>query len=113
MIYELFFPLSILAVEPNRETFVIVLEIEIYIYEHEAATGYRDDGRCVCITTHADLDTNKTTAICALSPSADSSYLAYPSPVPSSTPLATATSVPPPASTSLQNQFGGILLFSA
>ena len=60
-----------------------------------------------------DLDSNKTTAICALSPSADSSYLAYPSPVPSpTTPLATATSVPPPASTSPQNQSGDVLLFS-
>lgn len=51
-------------------------------------------------------------AICALSPSADSSYLAYPSPVPSpTTPL--ATSVPPPAaSASGATQSGDVLLFS-
>ena len=33
MIYELLFPLSILAVEPNRRTLVIMLETEIYIYD--------------------------------------------------------------------------------
>ena len=45
MIYELIFPLSILAVELNRRTLVVLLEIEIYIYdmiyhEYEAATRY-------------------------------------------------------------------------
>ena len=33
MICELFFPLSILAVEHNRETIVILLETEIYIHD--------------------------------------------------------------------------------
>ena len=57
---------------------------DIYL-RYEAATTCRDDAqsrRCVCLATHADLDTNKTTAICALSTSADSSYLAGPSPEP-------------------------------
>jgi autophagy-related protein 18 len=54
-----------------------------------------------------------TSAICALSPSADCSYLAYPSPVPSPTsPLAThPTSAPPPPS-SIPQQSGDVLLFS-
>lgn len=51
------------------------------------------------------------TAICALSPSADSSYLAYPSPVPSPTsPLATTASTS--ATAAAPNQSGDVLLFS-
>ncbi len=52
-------------------------------------------------------------AICALSPSAESSYLAYPSPVPSPTssvaPASTSHSTPSPYS---QSQSGDVLLFS-
>lgn len=67
---------------------------------------------------------NPYLAICALSPSADSSYLAYPSPVPSPMSLATAAngSTTSPASaanttvasssTSSQHQSGDVLLFS-
>jgi autophagy-related protein 18 len=102
MICELLFPSSILAVKLNRKTLVIVLETEIYIYD---ISNMR--------LLHVIETTPNPEAICALSPSADSSYLAYPSPVPSpTTPLATATSVPPPASTPPQNQSGDVLLFS-
>lgn len=61
--------------------------------------------------SHMDLN---FAAICALSPSADNSYLAYPSPVPSpTTPLANqAGSAPPPSATSSQQQSGDVLLFS-
>ena len=119
MICELLFPSSILAVKLNRKTLVIVLETEIYIYDisnmrllHVIETTPNPEG-AFALLPYEDIDTNETTAICALSPSADSSYLAYPSPVPSpTTPLATATSVPPPASTSPQNQSGDVLLFS-
>lgn len=53
-------------------------------------------------------------AICALSPSADSSYLAYPSPVPSPTsPLAQPSSAPPPPAVGgSQPQSGDVLVFS-
>src|ERR1700722_295594 len=53
-------------------------------------------------------------AICALSPSADCSYLAYPSPVPSpASPVsAQPTSSPPPPQPSLPQQSGDVLLFS-
>ncbi|KAF8800660.1 p450-domain-containing protein [Phlegmacium glaucopus] len=56
-------------------------------------------------------------AICALSPSADSSYLAYPSPVPSPMSLATAANGSPSiavasSSTSSQHQSGDVLFFS-
>ncbi|PPQ72933.1 LOW QUALITY PROTEIN: hypothetical protein CVT26_014542 [Gymnopilus dilepis] len=107
MICELLFPSSILAVKLNRKSLVIVLEMEIYIYD---ISNMR--------LLHVIETTPNPEAICALSPSADSSYLAYPSPVPSPTsPLAT-TSTPgaaPAASAPAagsQNQSGDVLLFS-
>ncbi|RDB18738.1 Autophagy-related protein 18 [Hypsizygus marmoreus] len=104
MICELLFPSSILAVKLNRKTLVIVLETEIYIYD---ISNMR--------LLHVIETTPNPEAICALSPSADSSYLAYPSPVPSPTsPLAaqsTSTQPPPPAS-SAHPQSGDVLLFS-
>ncbi|KAF9486121.1 WD40 repeat-like protein [Pholiota conissans] len=109
MICELLFPSSILAVKLNRKSLVIVLEMEIYIYD---ISNMR--------LLHVIETTPNPEAICALSPSADSSYLAYPSPVPSPTaPLAGAasgTGAPAAASTSAvstsQNQSGDVLLFS-
>lgn len=100
MICELLFPSSILAVKLNRKTLVIVLETEIYIYD---ISNMR--------LLHVIETTANPEAICALSPSADSSYLAYPSPVPSPTsPLA----APPPVASSSQAQIqsGDVLLFS-
>jgi autophagy-related protein 18 len=105
MICELLFPSSILAVKLNRKTLVIVLESEIYIYD---ISNMR--------LLHVIETTPNPEAICALSPSADSSYLAYPSPVPSpTTPLASGSSVnPSPASSSSSStsQSGDVLLFS-
>jgi len=109
MICELLFPSSILAVKLNRKTLVIILETEIYIYD---ISNMR--------LLHVIETTPNPEAICALSPSPDSSYLAYPSPVPSPTaPLTThpsslqpnATSSSSPSSTS-QSQSGDVLLFS-
>ncbi|KAJ7590332.1 WD40 repeat-like protein [Mycena floridula] len=93
MICELLFPSSILAVKLNRKTLVIVLETEIYIYD---ISNMR--------LLHVIETTPNPEAICALSPSADSSYLAYPSPVPSP---ADAAPIPPP-----ESQSGDVLLFS-
>ncbi|KAF8886740.1 WD40 repeat-like protein [Infundibulicybe gibba] len=104
MICELLFPSSILAVKLNRKTLVIVLETEIYIYD---ISNMR--------LLHVIETTSNPDAICALSPSADSSYLAYPSPVPSPTAALTTqpTSVPPAASSSTAPpQSGDVLLFS-
>ncbi|KNZ77014.1 Autophagy-related protein 18, partial [Termitomyces sp. J132] len=80
MICELLFPSSILAVKLNRKTLVIVLEVEIYIYD---ISNMR--------LLHVIETTKNPDAICALSPSADNSYLAYPSPVPSPTPPLNST----------------------
>ncbi|KAF7790594.1 hypothetical protein EIP86_001550 [Pleurotus ostreatoroseus] len=98
MICELLFPSSILAVKLNRKTLVIVLEVEIYIYD---ISNMR--------LLHVIETTPNPEAIVALSPSGDSSYLAYPSPVPSPTTQPNAN--PPPASSSAA-QAGDVILFS-
>ncbi|PPQ91069.1 hypothetical protein CVT25_014737 [Psilocybe cyanescens] len=101
MICELLFPSSILAVKLNRKSLVIVLEMEIYIYD---ISNMR--------LLHVIETTPNPEAICALSPSADSSYLAYPSPVPSPA-AATASAAPAPAApTPSISQSGDVLLFS-
>lgn len=82
----------------NRKRLVVVLELEIYIYD---------------ISTMKLLHTLDTgpnpSAICALSPSNDNSYLAYPAPIPSaSSPL---SSEQPPASSSQSSTIGSIMIF--
>jgi autophagy-related protein 18 len=102
MICELLFPSSILAVKMNRKTLVIVLESEIYIYD---ISNMR--------LQHVIETTPNPEAIVALSPSADNSYLAYPSPVPPPAPI---SAVPPQAapaqSSSASTASGDVLLFS-
>ncbi|KAA1477431.1 WD40 repeat-like protein [Dentipellis sp. KUC8613] len=100
MICELLFPSSILAVKLNRKTLVIVLENEIYIYD---ISNMR--------LQHVIETTPNPEAIVALSPSADNSYLAYPSPLPTPTPL---SSQPPsqPAPAAQSTPTGDVLLFS-
>ncbi|KAL5476921.1 ATG18 [Sanghuangporus weigelae] len=90
MICELLFPSSILAVKLNRKTLVVVLENEIYIYD---ISNMR--------LMHVIETTPNPEAVCALSPAAESSYLAYPSPVPSPTqPLSQQSTAAGAASTS-------------
>ncbi|KAF9369561.1 autophagy protein, partial [Mortierella sp. AD011] len=71
-ICELTFPTTILSVKLNRKRLIVVLEDQIYVYD---------------ISNMKLLHTIETSpnpnAICALSPSADNCYLAYPSPTPS------------------------------
>ncbi|KAF8632518.1 hypothetical protein AX15_001850 [Amanita polypyramis BW_CC] len=101
IICELLFPSSILAVKMNRKTLVIVLETEIYIYD---ISNMR--------LLHVIETTPNPEAICSLSSSAENSYLAYPSPVPSpSTPLATTSSAPSPPSAPA-SQYGDVHIFS-
>ena len=100
MICELLFPSSILAVKMNRKTLVIVLETEIYIYD---ISNMR--------LQHVIETPPNPEAIVALSPSADNSYLAYPSPVPVPAPVS-ATSQTPPAQSPAVAASGDVLLFS-
>ncbi|KAJ7265988.1 WD40-repeat-containing domain protein [Mycena haematopus] len=81
MICELLFPSSILAVKLNRKTLVIVLETEIYVYD---ISNMR--------LLHVIETVPNPEAICALSPSADAPYLAYPAPLPSPALAAASTS---------------------
>lgn len=105
MICELLFPSSILAVKLNRKTLVVVLEAEIYIYD---ISNMR--------LLHVIETSPNPDAICALSPSADNSYLAYPSPIPSATsPLATTANAGANGSTasgSASAQTGDVLVFN-
>ncbi|TFK84038.1 WD40 repeat-like protein [Polyporus arcularius HHB13444] len=100
MICELLFPSSILAVKLNRKTLVIVLEVEIYIYDISNMK-----------LLHVIETTPNPNAIVALSPSADNSYLAYPSPVPSPA-LSQATSSQQHTPPSSAPSTGDVLLFS-
>src|SRR6267142_3004126 len=102
MICELLFPSSILAVKMNRKTLVIVLESEIYIYD---ISNMR--------LQHVIETTPNPEAIVALSPPADNSYLAYPSPVPLPAPLSAVSPQAAPAQPSSAGAASGdVLLFS-
>lgn len=115
MICELLFPSSILAVKLNRKTLVVVLEVEIYIYDisnmrllHVIETSPNPEGTRLPLSSKRIAE--RATAIVALSPSSENSYLAYSSPVPSPTSLTQANSGQPPTTTAAQT--GDVLLFS-
>ncbi|KDN34813.1 hypothetical protein RSAG8_12111, partial [Rhizoctonia solani AG-8 WAC10335] len=97
MICELLFPSSILAVKLNRKALVVVLEAEIYIYDISTMR-----------LMHVIETSPNPNAICALSPSADPSYLAYPAPTPSPT---ASSSAPAPSSAATATSSGDILIF--
>ncbi|KZO89607.1 WD40 repeat-like protein [Calocera viscosa TUFC12733] len=93
-ICELLFPTTILAVKLNRKVLAVVLEAEIYLYDISNMK-----------LLHVIETSPNPNAICALSPSSSSCYLAYPSPIPS--PSSTSTS--PPTS---PGQSGDVIIFS-
>ncbi|KAI9889615.1 MAG: autophagy protein [Vezdaea aestivalis] len=101
-ICELTFPSAVLAVRLNRKRLVVVLEESIYLYD---------------VSNMKLLDTIATSpnpnAICALSPSSDSCFLAYPLPqkvVPSSF---APPSHAPPASAFKPSTTGEVLVYDA
>ncbi|KAI5813304.1 WD40-repeat-containing domain protein [Pyronema omphalodes] len=101
-ICELTFPTSILAVKLNRKRLIVVLEEQIYVYD---------------ISNMKLLHTIETSpnpnAICALSPSSDRCYIAYPRPTSSSpSPFSPPSHAPPAAGTSAPLS-GDVLLFDA
>ncbi|KAH8154884.1 uncharacterized protein LAJ45_01415 [Morchella importuna] len=100
-ICELTFPTSILAVKLNRKRLIVVLEEQIYVYDISNMK-----------LLHTIETSSNPNAICALSPSSDRCYIAYPRPTSTSTPFAppshaptNSNAAPPPS--------GDVLLFDA
>ncbi|KAI9278410.1 WD40-repeat-containing domain protein [Phascolomyces articulosus] len=82
-ICELTFPTTVLAVKMNRRRLIVVLEEQIFLY---------DISNMKLLHT---IDTRPNpTAICALSPSSENCYIAYPSRSSSTSPFAPAANSP-------------------
>ncbi|PKS09671.1 hypothetical protein jhhlp_004291 [Lomentospora prolificans] len=100
VICELTFPSAVLAVRLNRKRLAVVLEDEIYLYD---------------ISNMSLLYTIPTspnpTAICALSPSSQNCYLAYPLPKPREDTGDKRPSHAPPLSTYIPPTSGEVLVF--
>ncbi|RVX66832.1 Autophagy-related protein 18 [Exophiala mesophila] len=102
IICELTFPTTVLSVKLNRKRLVIVLEDQIYLYD---------------IQTMKLLYTIETspnpTAICALSPSSENCYLAYPLPQKAASTSFAPPSHAPPNATHVPPTSGEVLIFDA
>lgn len=98
LICEMTFATSILAIRMNRKRLVVVLEDQMYMY----------DIQNMKLLYTIETSPNPS-AICALSPSNDNCYLAYP--LPQKT--ASAPAHVPPNSTHISPTSGEILLFDA
>ncbi|KAH8175305.1 autophagy-related protein 18 [Sarocladium implicatum] len=100
VICELTFPSAVLAVRLNRKRLAVVLEEEIYLYD---------------ISNMSLLYTIPTSpnpsAICALSPSSENCFIAYPLPKPREEPDARRPSHAPPQSTYVAPTSGEVLVF--
>ncbi|KAI5795570.1 WD40-repeat-containing domain protein [Geopyxis carbonaria] len=101
-ICELTFPTAILAVKLNRKRLIVVLEEQIYVYD---------------ISNMKLLHTIETSpnpnAICALSPSSDRCYIAYPRPTSSGPSPFSPPSHAPPSANQAPPPTGDVLLFDA
>ncbi|KZF19405.1 vacuolar targeting protein Atg18 [Xylona heveae TC161] len=101
-ICELTFPTTVLAVRLNRKRLVVVLEDQIYLYD---ISNMR-----LLYTIETSPNPN---AICALSPSSDHCYLAYPLPQKVAPSSFTPPSHAPPSNTHVSPTSGDVLLFDA
>ncbi|KAK9465964.1 WD40-repeat-containing domain protein [Lipomyces arxii] len=101
-ICELTFPTSVLAVKLNRRRLIVVLEEQIYVY---------DISNMRLLHT---IDTSPNpNAICALSPSSENCYIAYPSPSHPTTPMSPTFQSQTPNSPSFQSGTGDVMIFDA
>ncbi|KAG2214923.1 hypothetical protein INT45_005653 [Circinella minor] len=101
-ICELTFPKTVLAVKMNRRRLIVVLEDQIFLY---------DISNMKLLHT---IDTrHNPTAICALSPSSENCYIAYPSRSSSTSPFAPTTPTTPNASTNTSLVSGDVEIFDA
>ncbi|KAH0558417.1 autophagy protein [Trichoglossum hirsutum] len=101
-ICELTFPSSVLAVKLNRKRLVVVLEEQIYLYDISNMK--------LLYTIETSPNPN---AICALSPSSENCYLAYPLPQKAAPSSFTPPSHAPPGATYISPTSGDVLLFDA
>ncbi|OQE32738.1 hypothetical protein PENFLA_c001G06355 [Penicillium flavigenum] len=100
-ICELTFPTTVLAVKLNRKRLVIVLEDQIYLY----------DIQTMKLLSTIDTSPNPN-AICALAPSSENCYMAYP--LPQKAPAAASTPAhAPPGTTHVSPTTGDVLIFDA
>ncbi|PGH14106.1 hypothetical protein AJ79_03223 [Helicocarpus griseus UAMH5409] len=99
-ICELTFPTTVLAVRLNRKRLVIVLEDQIYLYDIQTMK--------LLYTIETSPNPN---AICALSPSSENCYLAYPLPQKAPPTSFTPPSHAPPGNTHVSPTTGEVLIF--
>ncbi|CAG9956092.1 unnamed protein product, partial [Clonostachys rosea f. rosea IK726] len=104
VICELTFPSAVLAVRLNRKRLAVVLEEEIYLYDISNMS-----------LLHAIHTSPNPLAICALSPSSENCYLAYPLPEPreDNTDNSRRPAHAPPQSTYVTPTSGRVLIFDA
>ncbi|ORX81573.1 WD40 repeat-like protein, partial [Basidiobolus meristosporus CBS 931.73] len=100
IICELTFPATILTVKMNRRRLVVVLEVQIYVYDISNMK-----------LLHIIETSPNPHAVCALSPSNDNCYLVYPSPSPSPSPSSPFSS--PAVTAGNGSASGDILCFDA
>lgn len=102
VICELTFPSAVLAVRLNRKRLVVVLEDEIYLY----------DISNMALLTSISTSPNPA-AICALSPSNENCFLAYPLPKPREEPQDKRPAHAPPPSLYAPVTSGDVLIYDA
>lgn len=102
VICELTFPTTVLAVRLNRKRLVIVLEDQIYLYDIQTMK--------LLYTIETSPNPN---AICALSPSSENCYLAYPLPQKAPPTSFSTPSHAPPGNTHISPTNGEVLIFDA
>ncbi|KAL1955159.1 hypothetical protein VTO42DRAFT_8974 [Malbranchea cinnamomea] len=100
VICELTFPTTVLAVRLNRKRLVIVLEGQIYLYDIQTMK--------LLYTIETSPNPN---AICALAPSSENCYLAYPLPHKAPPSSFVPPSHAPPSNTHVSPTSGEVLIF--
>ena len=99
-ICELTFPTTVLAIRMNRKRLVVILEDQIYLYDISNMK--------LLYTIETSPNPN---AICALSPSSDNCYLAYPLPQKAAPSSFAPPPHAPPGTTHIAPTSGDVLLF--
>lgn len=102
IICELTFPSAVLAVRLNRKRLAVVLEEEIYLYDISNMT-----------LLYTIATSPNPSAICALAPSSENCYIAYPLPKPRENTTDRRPAHAPPLSTFVAPTSGEVLIFDA